>query len=237
MNEDGTPEERRAAEALERYVLQLLENRAPEIPPELDRDQLTAYMMAAELSGELNLAGQPSPDVIARVQTRLSHVLAHPERIRGEAAAAEHRLSRRHALVAAAGAAGVLVGVALDQSIPGLQEPQPNLVGPNGRWYDIAAADELTPGSVQRFSAGGVDGYLIKEGVSVYAVSAICTHMGCHINWHDGHARFECLCHGAAFGKDGRVVAGIPPTPLPSIHVQTDSGRVYAWGTQEKTWG
>jgi len=83
MSDDGSRDELRASELLERYVTELLENRAPEIPPELDRNELMAYMMAAELSGELNLAGQPSPDVIARVQTRLSHALAHPEWIRG----------------------------------------------------------------------------------------------------------------------------------------------------------
>lgn len=238
MTDDGSRDELGATELLERYVTQLLENRAPEIPPELDRNELMAYMMAAELSGTRSFTRELSADTVARIEGRLRQAIADPKRVQRKAEVIGRRFSRRQALTAAAGmGAGVLVGVALDRSVPGLEKPQPSLVGPNGRWYEMAAAAELADGSVRRFSAGGVDGYLIKEGNSVRAVSAICTHMGCHINWHDTHARFECLCHGAAFDKDGQVIAGIPPSPLPSIHVRVRGGRVYAWGTHETNWG
>ena len=113
----------------------------------------------------------------------------------------------------------------------------PALVGAHGRWYDIAALSALPPGTVRRFSAGGIDGYLLNEHGSVRALSAICTHMGCHVDWRAPHDHFACLCHGAVFGRAGHVLAGVPPSPLPPIQVRVRRGRIHAWGTAAAAWG
>jgi len=45
------------------------------------------------------------------------------------------------------------------------------------------------------------------------AVSAICTHVGCTIDW-DGSASFECPCHGSQFAPTGAVMRGPAAAPL-----------------------
>ncbi len=235
MDEDRARAEQQAAEDLEAYVGALLADRAPDLPPGLGRAEILARVLAGELAGERLGADRLPADVRARLEARLDEARARPFPDVREPL----RLTRRRGLTALAGvAAGVLVGVALDRELPGLSHSGlPSLVGPNGRWYDVADAAGVPPGAARRFSAGGVDGYLLNEGGRVYALSAICTHMGCHIDWHAAHERFGCLCHGAAFSRHGHVVAGIPPAPLPAIAVRVHSGRIYAWGTQAATWG
>ncbi len=233
MDEDRARAEQRAAEELEAYVAFLLADQAPALPPGLERAEIMACVLAGALAGERPGADRLPADVRARLEARLNEARPLPD------AREPLRLTRRGGLTALASvAAGVLVGVGLDRELPGLGHPRlPSLVGANGRWYDVADAAGVPPGAARRFSAGGVDGYLLNEGGRVYALSAICTHMGCHIDWHAAHERFGCLCHGAAFSRHGHVVAGVPPAPLPAIAVRIHQGRIYAWGTQAATWG
>jgi glycine/D-amino acid oxidase-like deaminating enzyme/nitrite reductase/ring-hydroxylating ferredoxin subunit len=46
-----------------------------------------------------------------------------------------------------------------------------------------------------------------KQG-NLHAVSAVCTHMGCVVNWNNGEKSWDCPCHGSRFSPDGRVLHG-----------------------------
>jgi cytochrome b6-f complex iron-sulfur subunit len=47
-----------------------------------------------------------------------------------------------------------------------------------------------------------------------YAVSAVCTHLGCSVAYQEGTG-FACPCHGSTFDAAGRVRSGPAPRPLP----------------------
>ena len=43
---------------------------------------------------------------------------------------------------------------------------------------------------------------------TVIALSAICTHAGCTVDFVPAAALMNCACHGSQFGEDGHVIRG-----------------------------
>jgi Rieske Fe-S protein len=58
------------------------------------------------------------------------------------------------------------------------------------------------------------------------AISSICTHLHCIVNWNAVTQRFECPCHGAKFNQDGEVLEGPPPRPLDLHKLEIAAGNV-----------
>jgi cytochrome b6-f complex iron-sulfur subunit len=48
----------------------------------------------------------------------------------------------------------------------------------------------------------------------LYALSTICTHLGCNPNWLPGEKKFKCPCHGSGFYITGVNFEGPAPRPL-----------------------
>jgi Rieske Fe-S protein len=55
-----------------------------------------------------------------------------------------------------------------------------------------------------------------KDG-AVTMVSAVCTHMGCLVDWNEAERTWDCPCHGSRFLPGGSVMAGPAEAPLPKI--------------------
>lgn len=87
----------------------------------------------------------------------------------------------------------------------------PNVLYEPSRRATIGKPEDFPPGSVtflpdQRcFIFHGAEGF--------YAISSICTHLGCNVRHVS--TGFACPCHGSRFDKNGRVVRGPAPSPLP----------------------
>jgi cytochrome b6-f complex iron-sulfur subunit len=64
----------------------------------------------------------------------------------------------------------------------------------------------------ERFKSRGV--WLVRESGGIYALSTICTHLGCTPNWLDAAQKFKCPCHGSGFYKSGINFEGPAPRPL-----------------------
>lgn len=51
----------------------------------------------------------------------------------------------------------------------------------------------------------------------VHKMSAVCTHMGCIVEWNGSEKSWDCPCHGSRFDSKGAVLAGPAKTPLVQI--------------------
>jgi len=70
--------------------------------------------------------------------------------------------------------------------------------------------------------------YIVRMPEGFYAVSAVCTHLGCITAWHPEHDLIECPCHGSKFKEDGTKVAGPAPRPLPHFAISlTPDGELF----------
>ncbi len=56
--------------------------------------------------------------------------------------------------------------------------------------------------------------FVIREGGEFHAISAVCTHLGCTVQWKDDLKEFDCPCHGSRFHHDGSVIGGPAPQGL-----------------------
>lgn len=61
--------------------------------------------------------------------------------------------------------------------------------------------------------------YIVRTAQGFYAVSAVCTHLGCVTQWKPEDNLIECPCHGSKFQSDGIKVAGPAPRPLPHFAI------------------
>ncbi|MFY9821842.1 MAG: ubiquinol-cytochrome c reductase iron-sulfur subunit [Thermoanaerobaculia bacterium] len=65
--------------------------------------------------------------------------------------------------------------------------------------------------------------YVVGGQGGVYALSAVCTHLGCITRYLSDEGVIACPCHGSRFDLEGNVVHGPAPRPLPWIEVREDA--------------
>jgi len=61
--------------------------------------------------------------------------------------------------------------------------------------------------------------YVVRTGEGFFAVSAVCTHLGCVTQWKPESDQIACPCHGSKFKPDGTKIEGPAPRPLPHFQI------------------
>lgn len=123
------------------------------------------------------------------------------------------RVSRRSFLsLASLGSFFAALGVA---AAGVLRLPAPAVLPGPVRRYKIGFAEQYPVGSETRLEKENV--FVFRDAQGIYAISAICTHLGCTVG--RSPEGFACPCHGSRFDSTGKVVAGPAPRPLPWLEV------------------
>ncbi|HEV2014388.1 MAG TPA: Rieske (2Fe-2S) protein [Candidatus Dormibacteraeota bacterium] len=213
-------------EQLDQHVEDLLQDRRPERTPLPDEDALRARQTAAMLRAAKPGAGLPSKEFLERMQGSIGEWVQ-------EQTARPHpgvRPSRRSLLLT--GAAGIAAGVAAVIGLDRLtKSPAPGsnqaLVS-SGTWKPVKALADLPEGTPVAFRSGAIEGFLVRQGQDVKGLSAVCTHMGCILNYSKFRNQFECPCHGATFQTNGEPSDqyNSPLPRLPSLSVRIERGQV-----------
>jgi cytochrome b6-f complex iron-sulfur subunit len=61
--------------------------------------------------------------------------------------------------------------------------------------------------------------YIVRTSGGFYAVSAVCTHLGCVTQWKPEANMIACPCHGSKFNPEGKKLEGPAPRPLPHYSI------------------
>ncbi len=132
-------------------------------------------------------------------------------------------ISRRRFFVYAwIGAAAIVIGELIGGTFaflwPRRKGPKVETVFVAGKVTDFKAG-EVIPFRKERT-------FIVRTDGGLLAISAICTHLHCIINWNEVLKKFECPCHGAKFNQNGEVLEGPPPRPLDLYKLQIVAGNL-----------
>ena len=97
---------------------------------------------------------------------------------------------------------------------------------PVGWMVDVGMEEDIPIGSGKKMILGGKAILVIHVSSGFKAYSAICTHLGCIVDWDSKKGEIVCPCHAGFFNSDGLVISGPPPRPLSAYGVKVVNGRV-----------
>ena len=107
-----------------------------------------------------------------------------------------------------------------------LFEPPPTFKAGFPNEYQVGQVDERFK---QKFAVWLVrtayDQWANSSGI--YALSTVCTHLGCTPNWLQAEQKFKCPCHGSGYYITGVNFEGPTPRPLERYAISlADDGQI-----------
>lgn len=100
--------------------------------------------------------------------------------------------------------------------------PKAAVLASPSKKFKVSMPENLPQG--EAFVPAGRAVAIFKDPDGVYAVSTICTHLGCVVKANP--EGFECPCHGSRFKANGEVAKGPAPKPLPWLKISLAGGSI-----------
>ncbi len=93
---------------------------------------------------------------------------------------------------------------------------------------EVCKLSDLPKGTGRNFRFGSFPAVVVhdQEG-NLHAFKAICTHLGCTVQFRADKQCIYCACHGGVYdASTGKNTAGPPPKPLPPLKVAVVEDKV-----------
>ena len=103
----------------------------------------------------------------------------------------------------------------------------PNVLFEPPQSFKIGYPDEFEIGKVDLRFKKKFSVWIVRNDEGMFALSTVCTHLGCTPNWFDTERKFKCPCHGSGFRSTGVNFEGPAPRPLERYRiVLADDGQI-----------
>jgi menaquinol-cytochrome c reductase iron-sulfur subunit len=151
------------------------------------------------------------------------------------------RTSRRVLVLVTAAGACALGGAVVAPALTFALAPLRTHGDPKDRWVRTLRLDQLEDAKPRRVSIladrrdawtvergvelGSV--WLVRRGAEVFALSAVCPHLGCSVTAVESDTGFACPCHTSAFAPDGKRTSGPSPRDLDKLATRIEDGHVW----------
>ncbi len=135
------------------------------------------------------------------------------------------RISRRN-FFSVAGWAAFFVFLATS-TIASLRMMFPRILFEPPSSFKAGFPDDYIVGEVSEKYKDDYRVWIVRETDGFYALSAICTHLGCTPRWLVPESKFKCPCHGSGFRPSGINFEGPAPRPLERLKISfADDGQI-----------
>ena len=101
----------------------------------------------------------------------------------------------------------------------------PKRAAQNSGVVEVNAA-EITAGKFKIVNYKETPTIVINTADGLFALTAVCTHLGCIVQWDEGGHEIVCPCHGARYDLDGNVKSGPAPKPLTRVKAAMSGDKI-----------
>ena len=129
-----------------------------------------------------------------------------------EKPASKNPVNRRDFMNEIAGCALAIAGIGA--AVVTVEYSSPNVLFEPPTTFRAGSLDDYPVNSVTYIQDQQV--YIVRTDKGLWAMTAVCTHLGCITQWKPESSQIACPCHGSKFERDGKVQAG--PAPRPLLH-------------------
>ena len=119
-------------------------------------------------------------------------------------------VSRRQAFVQLG--VGSICAACAGATVLGYEFLAPNVLYEPSPIVNTGKPDTYPLGTVTQDLQSGI--YIVHAPEGLYAMSAVCTHLGCLTAWKPELGIVACPCHGSKFRRDGSKIEGPAPRGL-----------------------
>ena len=134
----------------------------------------------------------------------------------------QEELNRREALGKLTGGAMAVAG--LGTAVTTVRYLQPNVLFEPATRFRVGRPEDIPAGTLIVLPEQKI--YVARTSQGFFAMSTVCTHLGCVTRYLEAERAITCPCHGSRFDSSGQVTAGPAPRPLDRLQITLQDGEL-----------